>query len=89
MAALESGYPLRAVGQSFPVILFRRPANFDVLMPMRPIGPGRTALEPWYTLAQEYESLGDTENARRMYLLIYRHAPDEEDALNALRTLED
>lgn len=89
MAALESGYPLRAVGQSFPVILFRRPANFDVLMPMRPIGPGRTALEPWYTLAQEYESLGDTENARRMYLLIYRHAPDEEDALNALRRLED
>lgn len=88
ITALESGYPLRTVGQSFPVILFRRPANFDVLMPMRPIGPGRSALEPWYTLAAEYEAMGDLDNARRMYLLIYRHAPDEEDALNALRRLE-
>jgi O-antigen ligase/tetratricopeptide (TPR) repeat protein len=79
--------PPRAVLQEFAAVLYGRPAQFDVMTEMRAIGPGRAAMQPWYTVAEMRLANGDVEGAARAYRAILDYAPDEREAREALERL--
>ncbi|MBL8163776.1 MAG: O-antigen ligase family protein, partial [Anaerolineae bacterium] len=75
--------------QEFAAVLFSRPALFEVVAEMGRIGPGRAAMQPWYTLAEQYLENGLIEDAKNVYQAILKYAPDETEASEALRGLAD
>lgn len=81
--------PARSVGQEFAAVLFGRPAQFDVFPQMRRPGPGRAALQPWYELAEAYASLGQYEDAQRVYKAIQDYDPYDPEAGQALQSIAD
>ncbi|HEX2906568.1 MAG TPA: tetratricopeptide repeat protein, partial [Phototrophicaceae bacterium] len=79
--------PPRTTLQEFAATLYGRPAIFDLLPEVRAPGPGRTAMQPWYTLAEEYLQAGKTERALKVYNAILEYAPDETEAQEKRREL--
>ncbi len=82
-----SALPLRQVGQEFSIVLYTRPAIFDVPPMMRLPGLGESDLVPWYDIAEAYENQDDTEGAIRAYTFILSQAPYESRAQNQLDQL--
>lgn len=81
--------PPRIIEQNFEGVLYLgRVANFELPASMRPPGPGRRAMEPWYAIAQDYEVSGQTDAAANAYRAIRTYAPDETEAAEALTRLE-
>ncbi len=73
--------PPHVIDQNFEGVLFAgRVASFDLLPEMRPPGPGREAMQPWYDLAESYQSTGEIDKAITVYRAILDRAPDEQDA---------
>lgn len=79
--------PPRTVGQEFAAVLYSRPSGFDVLPAVRHFGPGRAAMQPWYTLAEQAAAAGDLEAARNILRAIIDYAPDEHEARERLADL--
>jgi O-antigen ligase len=79
--------PLQRNVQEFAAVLYSRPAIFEVVAEMGRLGPGRAAMQPWYTIAQNHLTSGDTEAAINVYRAILKYAPDESEASEALREL--
>ncbi|MCB9451972.1 MAG: O-antigen ligase family protein [Anaerolineaceae bacterium] len=79
--------PPRQVRQEFAATLYGRTAQFDVYPGMRPVGPGRVAMQPWYAVAEERLASGDREGAITAYRAILDYAPDEQEAREALAAL--
>lgn len=79
--------PLRIQSQEFAAVMFARPAIFDIPREMRLPGLGTTELEPWYVVAESFESEGDIEAAIRAYDFILDHAPYEIRAAEKLSEL--
>lgn len=77
----------RTVIQEYAAVMYGRPAGFDVLPALRPLGPGRAALAPWYALAQSYEQTGERDAAANVYRAILDLAPEEDAARDALARL--
>ncbi|MBI1257815.1 MAG: hypothetical protein GC204_10125 [Chloroflexi bacterium] len=78
----------RVIDQNFEGVIFAgRVAGFDLLPEMRPPGPGRPVLQPWYDLAASYEADGMTEQALNVYRAIVERAPEEIDARDQLTRL--
>lgn len=70
--------PPRVINQNFEGVLYQgRVASFDVLPSMRPPGPGRAALGPWYDLAAARQAAGDTAGAEIVLRAIADYAPGE------------
>jgi O-antigen ligase/tetratricopeptide (TPR) repeat protein len=76
-------------GQELAAVLYSRPATFEILEEMRPPGPGRAAMQPWYELAEGAQAAGQIQDAINIYRAIIRYAPGETDARNALNQLVD
>jgi tetratricopeptide (TPR) repeat protein len=80
--------PGRAVPQQFAAVVYGgRQALFDLPASMRPPGPGREALDPWYALAEDAIREGDAADARDIYRAILRYAPYEDEARAQLDAL--
>ncbi len=79
--------PPLAVTQEFAAVLFDRPSQFQVFPEMQAIGPGRAAMQPWYTVAEERAKAGNKDGAIRAYRAILDYAPDETEARDALAQL--
>jgi hypothetical protein len=77
----------RTVIQEYAAVMYGRPAGFDVLPALRPVGPGRAALAPWYALAQSYEQTSERDAAANVYRAILDLAPEEDAARAALARL--
>ncbi len=85
VSLLANALPPRLVLQEFAAVLYGRSvALFDVLPEMRPIGPGRAALQPWYELAEARAAAGDLDGARQVYRAILDYAPYEVEARERL-----
>ncbi len=82
---LSQALPPMTLAQEFAAVLYGRPAQFQVLPEMQGIGPGRAAMQPWYTIAEERLKAGNIEGALRAYRAIIEYAPDEIDAREALK----
>ncbi|MBZ0277161.1 MAG: O-antigen ligase family protein [Anaerolineae bacterium] len=80
--------PPRQVRQEFATALYGRPAQFDLFPEMRPIGPGRAAMQPWYAVAEERLTNNDREGAANAYRAILEYAPDEQEARDKLAEME-
>lgn len=80
--------PPRQVLQEFAAVLYNRPANFDLFPEMRRIGPGRSAMQPWYTIAEMRLASGNTTGAMNAYRAILEYAPDETEARDQLAALQ-
>ncbi|MBZ0283581.1 MAG: O-antigen ligase family protein [Anaerolineae bacterium] len=80
--------PPRQVVQEFSAVLYNRSANFDLLPEMRRIGPGRAAMQPWYTIAEMRLAAGNTSGAINAYRAILDYAPDETQAREQLTILQ-
>lgn len=76
--------PPRVVEQNFEAVLFNRVANFELFPEMRRLGPGTTAMQPWYAIASDYLANNQIEDAVRVYQAILDYAPDEIFAQEAL-----
>jgi tetratricopeptide (TPR) repeat protein len=87
-ALLATALPPRTQTGEFAAVLYGRPATFDVLPEMRLPGPGRVAMQPWYTLAQRAFEGGDNATAENVYRAILDYAPEETEARAALEALE-
>ncbi|HEX2618837.1 MAG TPA: tetratricopeptide repeat protein, partial [Phototrophicaceae bacterium] len=80
--------PAFGQGQEFAAVLYGgRVSNFDLLPELRSPGPGRAAMQPWYTIAAQYETDGDLDGAVRVYRAILSYAPDENEARERLTQL--
>jgi O-antigen ligase/tetratricopeptide (TPR) repeat protein len=77
--------PPKTILQEFAGVLYGRPAQFDVFTQMQAVGPGRAAMQPWYELAENYETGGDRGSAIRVYQAILEYAPDEQGAREKLQ----
>ena len=87
---LATALPPRVVNYGFSGVLYGgRIAPFDLLPGMRYPGPGREAMQPWYTLAESYSHEGNHDDAVRIYRAILEYAPDETEALHHLEELLD
>jgi O-antigen ligase/tetratricopeptide (TPR) repeat protein len=84
---LANALPVRITLQEFAAVLYGRPATFDVLPEMRGIGPGRTAMHPWYQIAADRLAAGNIEGATNAYRAILDYAPDEQEAYDTLTTI--
>lgn len=85
---LARALPPREVPQEFAAVLYGgRVALFDLLPALRPLGPGREVMQPWYTLAENYRVNGRVDSARRVYEAILDYAPDEQEAHELLAQL--
>jgi O-antigen ligase/tetratricopeptide (TPR) repeat protein len=85
-----SALPTRFVGQEFAAVLYGgRPSVFQLLPEVRPIGPGRQAMQPWYDIAADYLNAGQPDRAINVYRAILEYAPDEQEAREQLRKLGD
>lgn len=80
--------PSISVLQEFAGALYARPGDFDVLPEMGRVGPGRTAMQPWYTIAEERLAAGNTDGAMNAYRAILAYAPDETEARDKLAQLQ-
>jgi hypothetical protein len=81
--------PPRVLNQNFEGVLFGgRTASFDLYPEMRPPGPGRAVLQPWYDAAQTALEHGDRALATALYRAILDRAPEETDARAALAALD-
>lgn len=80
--------PPRQVLQEFSAVLYNRPAIFDLFPEMRRIGPGRAAMQPWYTIAEMRLADGNTSGAINAYRAILDYAPDETEAREQLAVLQ-
>lgn len=85
--ALAQALPSKQASQEFAGVLYGRPAVFQVYAGMEGIGPGRGAMQPWYTLAEERLNAGNMEGALRVYRAILEYAPDETEAAERLAQL--
>jgi O-antigen ligase/cytochrome c-type biogenesis protein CcmH/NrfG len=82
--------PTRFAGQEFAAVLYGgRPSAFQLLPEVRPVGPGRQAMQPWYDIAADYEQAGQPDRAINVYRAILEYAPDEQEAREQLRKLGD
>jgi tetratricopeptide (TPR) repeat protein len=79
--------PPRQLTQEFAAALYGRPAVFDLLPEVRAVGPGRAAMQPWYTIADDYLAAGQTDKAINVYRAILDYAPDETEARDQLQVL--
>ncbi len=79
--------PTRQNPQEFAAVLFDRPSQFQVFPEMQGIGPGRAAMQPWYTVAEERLKAGNKDGAIHAYLVIIEYAPDELEASQTLAQL--
>jgi len=84
---LANALPPRQQLQEFAAVLYGRPATFDVFPEIRGIGPGREAMQPWYTIAEHRLAAGNIEGAMNVYRAILDYAPDEQEAREALEKL--
>lgn len=85
---LFQSLPPRIIRQQFAAVLYGgRIANFDLFPEMRFPGPGRSVMEPWYTLANALRSQGRLDDARQVYNAIIEYAPDEVEARQSLAAL--
>lgn len=76
------------IGQEFAAVLYGgRVSGFDLLPELRPPGPGNTAMQPWYWVAEQFEGEGRYEAAIRAYQVILNYAPDEIEAQTRLDQL--
>ncbi|MBI1279145.1 MAG: hypothetical protein GC179_13545 [Anaerolineaceae bacterium] len=73
--------------QEFAAVLFDRPSQFQVFPEMQRIGPGRKAMQPWYTVADDRLKAGNTDGAIHAYRAILDYAPDEQEARRMLAQL--
>jgi O-antigen ligase/tetratricopeptide (TPR) repeat protein len=80
--------PPRIVWQSFETVLYGRSARFELLPEMRFPGPGREAMQPWYTIAEIDRNSGDIEHSCTVYRAIMNYAPDEAEAQEWLEILQ-
>ena len=79
----------RSVPQEFAAVLYGgRMSNFDLFPEMRYPGPGREAMQPWYTLAEQFLAEDNTEQAITVYQAIVDYAPDETEARDQVTRLE-
>lgn len=77
--------PQRFIEQNFEGVSFLgRTASFELFTEMRAPGPGTAAMQPWYDLANDYLTNGETEKAANVYRAILDYAPDEHPASEAL-----
>jgi tetratricopeptide (TPR) repeat protein len=82
--------PTRFAGQEFAAVLYGgRPSAFQLLPEVRPVGPGRQAMQPWYDIAADYLNAGQLDRAVNVYRAILEYAPDEREAREQLRKLGD
>jgi tetratricopeptide (TPR) repeat protein len=85
---LAAALPPRTIDYGFAGVLFGgRISAFDLLPEVRYPGPGREAMQPWYTLAGEAEDAGRYEEAARIYRAILAYAPDESEARQRLQNI--
>ncbi len=85
---LAAAVPPRVIEQNFEGVLFGgRVASFDVPPEMRLPGPGHSVMQPWYDLAANYLSAGDSAQAANVYRAILDRAPDETEARQRLADL--
>ncbi|GAB4326694.1 MAG: hypothetical protein Kow00117_13950 [Phototrophicales bacterium] len=78
-ALIRQALPGRVIPAEFAAVLYGgRPATFDLLPAMRPIGPGKDALQPWFDLAQAYRRIGNEAEAMRILQAIQDYAPDQD-----------
>ncbi len=89
----EEAYQLRAAAlpprvtlQEFAAVLYGRPAQFNIPSELGAVGPGHSAMQPWYEVAAMREAAGDREGAARAYRAILDYAPDETEARQMLQT---
>lgn len=82
-----SALPPRQVRQEFAAALYGRGAQLDVFPEMRTIGPGRAAMQPWYTVAEGRLLNGQIDGAIAAYRAILDYAPDEQEARDRLSVL--
>lgn len=86
---LASAVPSRVVKQEVAAVLYGgRIAGFDLLPSMQPPGPGRTVLQPWYTLAEQYALNGRIEQTINVYRAILDYAREDTKATERLQELE-
>ncbi len=65
--SLAAAVPPQILQQNFEGVLFAgRVAAFRLLPEMRPPGPGRSRMQPWYDLAALYDALGQPESAENV-----------------------
>lgn len=84
----RTALPARYVQQEFAAVLYGgRQAIFDLAPAMRPPGPGREALAPWYALGDAALADGDPAAATDIYEAILDYAPFEQKAREALAVL--
>jgi tetratricopeptide (TPR) repeat protein len=87
---LARALPGRTIKQEFAAVLYGgRAADFDLFPEMRAPGPGRDAMQPWYTLARQHTLNGRIDSARNVYNVILDYAPDETEARELLNALDD
>jgi len=85
---LVMALPPRIAPQEFAAVLYGgRAAVFDVILWMRPYGPGREVMQPWYSIAENHRINARIESACRVYDAIVNDAPDEEEARAAMMEL--
>lgn len=85
---LFQSLPPRIIRQQFAAVLYGgRMANFDLFPEMRFPGPGRSVMQPWYTLADDLRTQGRLNDARQVYRAIIDYAPDETEAHQMLNVL--
>lgn len=85
---LQNALPARFVPQEFSAVLYGgRFSQFDIPLQMRFPGPGRTLMQPLYTLAELYLADNNIAQAQETYETILEYAPDEVEARNQLATL--
>jgi O-antigen ligase/tetratricopeptide (TPR) repeat protein len=85
---LARAIPGRPTDYAFSAVLYvERVSGFDIPQEMRYPGPGRTVLEPWYTLAAHHEAAGRTQDAISVYAAILDYAPEETEAMRRLNAL--
>ncbi len=87
LAYRVNALPPRQVRQEFAAALYGRIAQFDVFPVMRSTGPGRAAMQPWYTVAEERLLNGQIDGAITAYRAILDYAPDEQEARDRLSEL--
>lgn len=82
---LANALPPRRAPQEFAAVLYGgRIATFDLLPQMRFPGPGRAAMQPWYTLSEAALAQGNRDRAIAILNAIVAYAPDEREAADLL-----
>lgn len=77
----------RVLSGEFAATMYGRPAVFDLLPEVRPLGPARLQLDPVYDQAALYREAGRMDDAMNVYRAILDAAPYERDAAQALADL--